>query len=84
MNLGVQSRVRKWEDVTVEKLYMVTVLFMMMEETPILQTYFSKNWLLENLFLSETIPLYRLEFICKLLHFTDNSKKDNFRVIMVL
>jgi uncharacterized membrane protein len=52
-NLGTRFRVRKWEDVTIDKLYMVIALFMLMGiiQKPTLQSYFSKNWFLETSFL---------------------------------
>jgi hypothetical protein len=66
--------------VTVDELYMVTVLFMLMAviQKPTLQLYFSITWLFETPFFPETVSLGRLELIYKFLHFTDNNKKWQF------
>jgi uncharacterized membrane protein len=52
MNFGARCRVGKWEAVTVDEMYAVLALFMLMGiiQKPTLQSYFSKNRLPETPF----------------------------------
>jgi hypothetical protein len=45
-----------WEDVTVDKMYMVLALFMLIgiEQKPTLRSYYAKNHLLFTLFFPDT------------------------------
>jgi hypothetical protein len=65
MNLGAQSRVRKWGSVTADKTYMVNARFIMMGNTekPTLCSYLSKDQLLKTPLFSKTTLLYTLQFI---------------------
>jgi hypothetical protein len=42
-------------------------------------SYYSKNCLLFTPFFSETLPLERLEFIVRFLHFIDNSTASEYQ-----
>jgi hypothetical protein len=53
-------RIRKWEYVTVDEIYMILAVFMLMGivVNPTLISYYSKNWvLLAGFFFHETLPL---------------------------
>jgi hypothetical protein len=58
-------RIRKWYDVTVEEMYIVLALFMLMGilHKPTQRLYYCKNHLLLAPFFPETLPLEKLEFI---------------------
>jgi hypothetical protein len=52
LSFRFHSRIRKWEDVTADELYVVLALFMLMGtvQEPTLRSHHSKNWLLFTLF----------------------------------
>jgi hypothetical protein len=52
------SRLRKWEDVTVDEMYVVLALIMLtgIVQKPTLRSYYTKNRLLFTPFFSETLP----------------------------
>jgi hypothetical protein len=72
------SRIRKWEDVTVDEMYVVLVLFMLIGivQKPTLRSYYAKISLLFTPYFPETLPLERLELIIRFMHFADNSKQN--------
>jgi hypothetical protein len=74
------SRIRKGKDVTVDEMYFVLALFMLMEivEKPTQRSYYSKNCLLFTSFLPETLSLERLELIIRFLHFNENSVLNEY------
>jgi hypothetical protein len=74
------SRIRKWKDVTVDEMYVVLALFMLMEivQKPTQRSYYSKNHLRFTSFLPETLSLERLEHIIRFLHFSDNSALNEY------
>ncbi|PNF40920.1 hypothetical protein B7P43_G14977 [Cryptotermes secundus] len=79
--LTFRSRIRKWEDVTVDEMYVVLALIMLtgIDQRPTLRSYYSKNRLLFTPFFAETLPLERLEVIMRFLHFSDNSKQNEYQ-----
>ncbi|XP_023703521.1 piggyBac transposable element-derived protein 4-like [Cryptotermes secundus] len=79
--LTFRSRLWKWEDVTVDEMYVVLALIMLtgIVQKPTLRSYYSKNRLLFTPFFSETLPLERLEAITRFLHFSDNSKQSEYQ-----
>jgi hypothetical protein len=70
------SRIRKWQDVTVDEMNVVLTLFMLME---LLTDVYTRLILLQELptlipsFSSKTLPLERLELTVQFLHFIHNS-----------
>jgi hypothetical protein len=79
--LTFHSRIWKWEDVTLDEMYVVLALIMLTgnDQRPTLRSYYSKNHLLFTLFYAETIPLDRLESIMRFLHFSDSSKQIEYQ-----
>ncbi|XP_023725727.1 piggyBac transposable element-derived protein 4 [Cryptotermes secundus] len=79
--LTFRSRIRKWEDVTLDEMYVVLALIMLtgIDQRPTLRSYYSKNRLLFTPFFAETLPLERLEVIMRFLHFSDNSKQNEYQ-----
>jgi hypothetical protein len=76
------SRIRKWEDVTVDNMYVVLPLFMLLGiiQKPALRSYYKRNQLLFTpFFFSETSALERLEVIMKFMRFSDNSKQNEYQ-----
>jgi hypothetical protein len=75
------SRIRKWEDVTVDKMYVVLALFMLtgIVQKPTLRSYYAKNHLLFTPYFPKTLPLERLELIIRFMHFADNSKQNEYQ-----
>jgi hypothetical protein len=69
------SRIRKGKDVTVDEMYVVLALFMLMGivQKPTQRSYCSKNHLLFTSFLPETLSLERRELIIRFLRFNDSS-----------
>jgi hypothetical protein len=78
--LTFRSRIRQWENVTLDEMYVVLALIMLTGiQRPTLRSYYSKNRLLFTPFFAETLPLERLEAIMRFLHFSDNSKENEYQ-----
>jgi hypothetical protein len=75
------SRIRKWQDVTVDEMCAVLALFMVMGilQKPTQSSYYSQNRLLFTSFFSETLPPGRLELIVRFLHFINNSTASEYQ-----
>jgi hypothetical protein len=56
--LTFRSRIRKWEDVTLDEMYVVLAVIMLtgIDQRPTLRSYYSKNRLLFTPFFAETSP----------------------------
>jgi hypothetical protein len=67
----------------VGKMYVVLALFMLMGvvQKPTLRSYYKNNWplLTPVIPLQETLALEKLEVIIKFMHFSDNSKQNEFQ-----
>jgi hypothetical protein len=76
------SRIRKWQGVTVGKMYGISALFTLMRilQKPTQMSYYSKNCLIFTPFFSQAVPLERLEFTVRFLHFIDNSTENEYQV----
>jgi hypothetical protein len=79
--LTFRSRIRKWEDVTVDELYVGLALFMLIGimQKHTLRCYYAKNLLLFTPYFPKILPLERLELIIRFVHFADNSKQNEYR-----
>jgi hypothetical protein len=75
------SRIRKWEDVTVDEMYVVLMLFMLIGnvQKPTLRSYYAKNRLMFTPIFPETLPLERLKLIIGFLHSAGNSKQNEYK-----
>jgi hypothetical protein len=75
--LTFHSRIQKWEDVTVDEMYVVLALFMLIGivQKPTLRSYYAKNRLLFTPYFPETLPLERLELIIRFMHFADGGTR---------
>jgi hypothetical protein len=75
--LSFHSRIRKWEDVTLDEMYVVLAIIMLagIAQRPTVRSYYSKNRLLFTPFYAETIPLDRFESIMRFLHFRTAASK---------
>jgi hypothetical protein len=76
----LRSPARQWVPVTVNEMYVVIALFLLMGiiSKPTLNSYFSPKRLLYTPAFPDVISRDRFQLICKFLHFNDNSKKDNY------
>lgn len=74
------SREWNWVPVTVEELYIVLGMMLLMGivQKPSLRAYYSKNPLLDSPIFPATMSLERLEQILKYLHFCDSTKLSTF------
>ncbi|KAG8239608.1 hypothetical protein J437_LFUL018429 [Ladona fulva] len=77
-NILKKSRIASWRAVTVEEIYTVLGIFMLMGiiQKPTIRSYFSTKIILSTPGFSDVISRDRLEIICKYLHFSDNEAKD--------
>jgi hypothetical protein len=75
-----RSRVRKWEPVTGEEIYVALRLTMLMGivQKPIIKSYFPKDPFLETPIFYKTMTQDRFKLITKFLHFTNNSTRDTY------
>jgi hypothetical protein len=78
--LKPRSRVRMWEPVTGEEIYVALGLMMLMGivEMPTIKSYISKDPFLETPIFYQTMTQDRFELITKFLHFMDNSTRDTY------
>jgi hypothetical protein len=75
-------RIRKCKDVTVDKMYLVLALFMLMDIVQKPTLYYSRTQdppAIHSLYFSEPLPLDRLEVIIRCMHFSDNGKQNEFQ-----
>jgi hypothetical protein len=79
--LTFRSRIWKWEDVTVDEMYVVLALFMLIGtmQKPTLQSYYANNPPLFTPFFPETLPLERLELTIRFMHFAENRKQNEYQ-----
>jgi hypothetical protein len=79
--LTFPSRIRMWEDVTVDEMYVVLALFMLIRivQKPTLRSYYAKNHLLFTPYFPETLLLQRLELIIRYMHFADKSQQNEYQ-----
>jgi hypothetical protein len=78
--LKPRSRVRKWEPVRGEEIYVALGLMKLMGivQKPTIKSYFSKDPFLETPIFYQTMTQDRFELTTKFLHFTDNSTRDTY------
>ncbi|KAG8239348.1 hypothetical protein J437_LFUL017961 [Ladona fulva] len=77
-NILKKSRIASWRAVTVEEIYTVLGIFMLMGiiQKPTISSYFPTKRILSTPGFADVISRDRLEIICKYLHFSDNEAKD--------
>ena len=74
-SLSKKSRIFSWKIVSVDEIYTVLGLFMLMGiiQKPSLRSYFSTKRVLSTPGFGDVITRDRFEIICKFLHFTNNE-----------
>ena len=78
--LKPRSRVRNWEPVTGDEIYVVLGLLMLMGiiQKPTLKSYFSRDAFLESPIFPQTMKQDQFELIMKFIHFVDNTTADSY------
>jgi len=73
--IPLRSRMRDWEPVTKNKMYVVLALFMLMGiiQKPTLHSNFSRNYILATPIFGSIISMDRFESICIFMHFNNNG-----------
>jgi hypothetical protein len=79
--IPLRSRMRDWKPVTVDEIYVVLALFILMGivQKPTLRSYFSRNSVLATPIFTSVISMDRFESICKFIHFNNNDSRDTYQ-----